>query len=338
MGVPKTRSLLLLLMLWLMEAAINEINGNVCYTNCQKPIPELVGVLGTSVNLSCVYPEKKTFPLDTLMIYWQNNETNEKAIIAHAFILGHDDFNFQNHSYKNRTHLFKERLKEGDFTLQISNLALNDTMDYMCVVMQKGATTQCIHQSCTFLKVAAQFSSPVLTESGDFLNCSSSNGHPEPKLYWINSENASSLDPSLSTTVVEHDPDTQLYSVRSQLRINTTTLRNISCRVENTVLMENLTSYFVRMVDPTGPHVMNEKQTSRATQATAGVISTVILSVVVVVTILLRKRSSCGAYRGVSQVDLEQQQQVMEDQRTSLNEPAAPEVNDGRPVEARTLR
>ncbi|XP_078535409.1 ICOS ligand-like isoform X2 [Lissotriton helveticus] len=330
MGVPKTRSWLLLLMLWLTDAAINGINGTVCSANCQK---QLVGVLGTSVNLSCVYPEKKTFPLDTLMIYWQNNE---KAVVAHTFIGGQDDFKYQNQSYKNRTHLFKDRLKEGDFSLQISNLTLNDTMAYMCVVMQTHPATECIHKSCASLKVAARFSSPVLTESGDFLNCSSSNGHPKPKLYWINGENASSLNPSLSTTVVEYDPDTQLYSVRSQLRINTTTLRNISCRVENTVLMENLTSYFVRMVDPTGSYVINEKQTSRANQATAGVLSsTVILLVVVAVIVCLCKRNRCGAYRGVAQVDLELQQQMSEDQRTSQNVPAAPEANDGRPSTVR---
>ncbi|KAJ1184373.1 hypothetical protein NDU88_001180 [Pleurodeles waltl] len=335
MGVPKSRSRLLLLLLWLTGVAVNGIIGEGWAANCPKSVPELVGVLGTSVNLTCMNPKHKSFPLETLTVYWQDKEGK---VIVHTLILGQDNFTHQSHRYRNRTRLFKDRLKDGDFSLQISNLTLTDTMDYVCVVMQGDSTLERIHLDCASLKIGAQFSSPVLTESGDFLNCSSSNGHPEPKLYWINNENASTLDPSLSTTVVTQNQETQLYSVSSLLRINTTTLRNISCHVENTVLMENLTSYFVRMVDTIKSNGTNEKLTTGAAKATAWVLSTtVILLVLVVVTILLCRKGICGAYRVVNQVDRELQQKTVEDQRTSLNEAGASEVNDGTPVETGPL-
>ncbi|XP_069470666.1 ICOS ligand-like isoform X2 [Ambystoma mexicanum] len=311
--VSRTSSRHLLLLLWMLEIATHAIVGTSCI--CQEDVPQVLGLLGSSVELNCVYPKKETYSLDKLLVYWQT----ENGDVVHTYISGKDN-TYQNHSYQNRTQLSRARLLQWDVSLLLSNLTLADSKLYKCIVISREQVSECVHQTCAFLKVAARFTTPCLTkiETSTFLSCLSSNGYPEPKMYWINNDDGQVLDPSLSETVHEIDPDTQLYSVRSRLKINSTSARNISCLVENAVLMENQTSppYIWVVDDP-----VDSRQISNAEKATAGVLSIVFIVILVLGFTWVCKKSICAAYRGVAQAEIEMPEQ-------SLDQRSSPDVND----------
>lgn len=94
----------------------------------------------------------------------------------------------------------------------------------------------------------ANFSTPVVSTSGPSTPgqeltfvCNSTNGYPEPKLYWINRTDNSPINGSLQNSTVSLN-ERGLYDVVSILRIPWTPHVDVSCWVENVVLHQNLTS------------------------------------------------------------------------------------------------
>ncbi|NXF04353.1 ICOSL protein, partial [Smithornis capensis] len=249
---------------------------------------------GDNVTLSCIYNKEK-IQLNNLRVYWQIFDRN--CPVVHALIFGQDDHSKQCIHFKNRTQLFWDRLKNGDFSLLLLNVSQSDEHTYRCVVQQKHEVTKVIYQADVDLSLAASYSQPILSgpirnsdSTGEEVtfNCRSGNGYPEPKVYWINKMDNSHLLPS-KLEIIPHADGT--YSVFSTLKVKATSNMQIECSIENEMLQENLSANYTQQKQDNGTEKPEKK--GRVAQA-AGIVSIVILTGLLAVLIcwLWRRRSS----------------------------------------------
>ncbi|KAM4906144.1 ICOS ligand [Sylvia borin] len=284
----------------------------------------IISKLGDNATLSCIY-NKKNLQLKNLRVYWQIADDSYQGTcsVVHALISGQDDNRNQCIRFKNRTQLFWDRLKDGDFSLLLLNVSQSDGHTYKCVVQEKTELPVVIHQAEVVLSLAASYSQPVLSgpirnsdSTGEEVtfNCRSGNGYPKPNVYWINKVNNSHLSPS-KTEIIAHDDGT--FSVFSTLKVKATSNMQIECSIENEMLQENLSANYTQQKkssDSVTESDENLGKKGRGAQA-AGIIA--IVFVIGVLTALIcwlwrRKSSKLVSYRDV---------QPSEDQG-GLNSPA----------------
>ncbi|NWH58111.1 ICOSL protein, partial [Geococcyx californianus] len=259
-------------------------------------LEEIISKVGDNATLSCIYQEKE-LNLKSLRVYWQIPDDQEDCLVVHALISGQDNESEQCIHFKNRTHLFWDRLENGDFSLLLLNVSQSDKRTYKCVVLQKTEYTKLVHQAEVVLSLAASYSQPILSgpinsdSTGEEVtfSCKSGNGYPKPNVYWINKTDNSHLPPSELKFTVHTDGT---YSVFSTLKVNTTSDMQIECSIENKILQENLSANYTQQNQSTENH-KNLEKSGRGAQA-AGIISIVILiGLLVCLTCWLwRRRSS----------------------------------------------
>lgn len=170
------------------------------------------------VSLPCGYnfsPEEQT----KLRIYWQKHDKMVLSVISGVREVWPE--------YKNRT------LHDNTtYSLIILGLVLSDRGTYKCVVQktEKGVY-EVKHLASVKLSIRADFPTPNITECGNpaadtkRITCFASGGFPEPRLSWL--ENGRELN-GINTTVSQ-DPESELYTIRSQLDFNTTYNHTIEC-------------------------------------------------------------------------------------------------------------
>ncbi|NXI05573.1 ICOSL protein, partial [Pachycephala philippinensis] len=257
----------------------------------------IISKLGDNATLSCIY-NKRDLQLENLRVYWQIADDQGKCSVVHALISGQDNNSNQCIHFKDRTQLFWDRLKDGDFSLLLLNVSQSDGHTYKCVVQEKTEYPQVIHQAEVVLSLAASYSQPIL--SGPIRNssstgeevtfsCRSGSGYPRPKVYWINKLNNSLLTPS-NLNITPHSDGT--FSVFSTLKVKATSNMQIECSIENEMLQENLSANYTQQKRSTESDKNLEKK-GQGAQA-AGIIAIVILIGLLTVLIfwLWRRRSS----------------------------------------------
>ncbi|XP_059137698.1 ICOS ligand isoform X2 [Peromyscus eremicus] len=204
-------------------------------------------MVGSDVELSCVYPHRSNFSLNDLYVYWQIENHHPKTVVTYYLPNGSTGMYADNH-YKNRAHLSLDRMKQGDFSLYLQNVTPQDTQEFTCQVFRESTELGNTLKKMVRLHVAANFSTPIISTSsnptegqGLTFTCMSTNGYPKPNLYWINRTDNSLIDEALQNNTVYLN-ERGLYDVVSTLRIPWLAHVNVSCCVENVVLHQNLTS------------------------------------------------------------------------------------------------
>lgn len=94
--------------------------------------------------------------LESLRVYWQIADDQDRCPVVHALISGQDNESEQCIHFKNRTRLFWDRLEEGNFSLLLLNVTQSDEHMYKCVVLQKSEYTKMIHQANVALSLAGK--------------------------------------------------------------------------------------------------------------------------------------------------------------------------------------
>lgn len=93
-------------------------------------------MVGSDVELSCVYPHRKRFSLDDLYVYWQ---IDNQSTVAVAYHLPEGSIGVDvDKLYKNRAHLSQDRMEQGDFSLKLQNVTPQDTQEFKCLVFKKS--------------------------------------------------------------------------------------------------------------------------------------------------------------------------------------------------------
>nr|AAI45844.1 Cd80 protein [Mus musculus]BAE32518.1 unnamed protein product [Mus musculus] len=155
-------------------------------------------------------------------IYWQKHDKVVLSVIAGKLKVWPE--------YKNRT-----LYDNTTYSLIILGLVLSDRGTYSCVVQKKErGTYEVKHLALVKLSIKADFSTPNITESGNpsadtkRITCFASGGFPKPRFSWL--ENGREL-PGINTTISQ-DPESELYTISSQLDFNTTRNHTIKCLIK----------------------------------------------------------------------------------------------------------
>uniref|UniRef100_A0A671TP85 Ig-like domain-containing protein n=1 Tax=Sparus aurata TaxID=8175 RepID=A0A671TP85_SPAAU len=140
-----------------------------------------------------------------------------------------EDLHVNQHlSYKGRTSVSIDKLKQGDISLKLSRVKLSDKGTYRCYFpdLDKDSTVQL---------VVATAASPTIslagidrTSSGVVLQCESTGWYPEPEVLWLDGEgNLLSAGP----TETVRGPD-DLYTVSSRVTVEKRHSNSFTCRVQ----------------------------------------------------------------------------------------------------------
>ncbi|KFO28103.1 DNA (cytosine-5)-methyltransferase 3-like [Fukomys damarensis] len=211
---------------------------------------EVRAKVGSHCLLSCVYPGRLHFDLDDVYIYWQISKSNT-AVTYH--IPRNNSSGQADSRYQGRAHLSLDSVERGNFSLHLRNVTPQDAQKFTCLVFRKSLNMRKILEAVVTLRVAANFSMPVVgrlvasTPSGPSqdqvltFTCTSTDGYPQPKVYWINRTDASLLDRALHNDTVSLNVR-GLYDVVSVLTVPWVPSPSVGCCIENVLLQQNLTS------------------------------------------------------------------------------------------------
>ncbi|XP_030691418.1 ICOS ligand isoform X1 [Globicephala melas] len=204
-------------------------------------------MVGSDVWLSCTYPEGNTFDLNDLYVYWQISvpgKQNTNSVVTY-YLSGNSSAGHVNNHYKDRARLSLDGMKQGDFSLHLHNVTPQDEQKFNCLVFRKSLELEKILEVTVTLNVAANYSMPVVSGPSQdeelVFTCTSTNGYPWPKVYWINKTDNSLLDDALQNSTVSLNAR-GLYNVVSVLRIGRSPAVDVGCCIENVLLHQNLTS------------------------------------------------------------------------------------------------
>ncbi|XP_053199646.1 butyrophilin subfamily 3 member A2-like isoform X2 [Scomber japonicus] len=166
--------------------------------------------------------------VSALTVEWTRSDLD--PIFVHVRRAGQDVTYIKHPSYKDRTSLSIDGLKQGNISLKLSKVKLSDGGKYRCFIPELSI------QSFVELIVDA-VSSPVISlagidrvRGGVVLQCESKGWHPQPEVLWLDSEgNLLSAEP----TETVRGPD-YLYTVSSRVTVEKRHSNNFTCRVQNT--------------------------------------------------------------------------------------------------------
>ncbi|XP_047581746.1 T-lymphocyte activation antigen CD80 [Lutra lutra] len=172
--------------------------------------------------LSCNY-NISTQELTEVRIYWQKDDEMVVAIMSGKQQVWP--------KYKNRT--FTDFTK--NLSIVILALRLSDNGKYTCIVQkpEKGSY-KVQHMTSVMLLVRADFPVPTITDLGTpscnirRIMCSTSGGFPKPHLSWLEHEE----ELNAINTTVSQDPETELYTISSELDFNITNNHSFVCLVK----------------------------------------------------------------------------------------------------------
>ncbi|ETE61894.1 ICOS ligand, partial [Ophiophagus hannah] len=201
---------------------------------------EVIGIIGSSIELQCCYPEAESLNYNRNRILWQIKD--RFSCFVAGYFPNENMEKYQCEEFKRRTLLNEP--KQGSASLQLSNIRIADEFIYQCVI-QKNINGQfkLIHNESISLKVAANYSKPVITgpvQLGEemMFMCNSSHGYPEQRLYWRNE-----IDNSTMNITVQFTKELDgTFSVFSTLKMKVASDTKLRCTIEHKQLHQNITT------------------------------------------------------------------------------------------------
>ncbi|XP_072471203.1 ICOS ligand-like isoform X2 [Notamacropus eugenii] len=265
---------------------------------------EVHGMVGGDVDLNCVSPGKKHFDLNKTLVYWQTK--NKPIVLLNAYMPGEDTSKYVHLKYQNRTSLSLEKMERGDFSLHLSNISIEDELEFACIVMNKS-NTEFFFSSIVNLRVAANYSVPIVEDKTNNTEvtfiCTSHNGFPKPKVYWVNKTDNSLLNQSLQNDTFTTN-EKGLFSVSSVLTITWIPNISIECCIENVNLQQNLTvqsrqnSPHYTITTPQNQPMRPEKTPKSIIFTIIGLLLVILLGVAIWMKNLCKKKYHNGDYTG----------------------------------------
>ncbi|TKC41236.1 T-lymphocyte activation antigen CD80 [Monodon monoceros] len=211
-GIPSKRPYLKLFQLLVLAGLFYFCSGVIQVTKTVKE----------AAMLSCDY-NISTEELKRVRIYWQKDNEMVLAVMSGKVKVWP--------RYENRTITDVT----SNLCIVILALRLSDNGTYTCVIQkpEKGSY-KLKHRTSVKLMVRADFPVPSITDLGNpspnnrRIICSTSGGFPKPHLSWL--ENGEELNST--NTTLSQDPETELYTISSELDFNMTSNHSFVCLVK----------------------------------------------------------------------------------------------------------
>ncbi|XP_042543311.1 ICOS ligand isoform X2 [Dipodomys spectabilis] len=293
------------------------------------PERDVQAMVGSDVRLGCVYPGGSSFDLNDLFVYWQISGSN--TVVAY-FLSGNSSVDHVDSRYRSRAHVSGDSMRQGDFSLLLQDVTPDDAQTFRCLVFRKSLKLGKVLEVEIRLHVAANYSMPVVSSPGGgpgawelTFTCTSTNGYPRPKVYWINKTDNSLLPEALQNHTVSVNA-WGLYDVVSVLTLPHTPGVDVGCCIENELLSQNLTGSSQALAASRGAgELFTESPTGpagrRRLEVSAIAIALPVLVVAAAVTSCLglgRCRRRCPRHPGDQTVTPEQEQELPDQAAQSL--------------------
>uniref|UniRef100_A0A3B4YTU5 Ig-like domain-containing protein n=1 Tax=Seriola lalandi dorsalis TaxID=1841481 RepID=A0A3B4YTU5_SERLL len=176
--------------------------------------------------VSCVVMESCILPCSfqggtDVVIHWI--QVTAGNLPVHSFYHNQDQLGHQDQRFRDRTSLFKDQISEGNTSLQLTGVKVQDQGRYKChTSVIRGNKDSFIN-----LKLDAPVDQVDLQQVDNRITCSSEGIYPEPELTWSTSP-PSSLNLQHKTT--KQKTEQLLYNIRSYLILSDSDL-GYSCTV-----------------------------------------------------------------------------------------------------------
>uniref|UniRef100_A0A3B3SIW2 Zgc:153911 n=1 Tax=Paramormyrops kingsleyae TaxID=1676925 RepID=A0A3B3SIW2_9TELE len=196
------------------------------------PTEPQLAVFGRFMVLTCSFPVGPgTWDSASLIVTWQRG-----LEVVHSFYHSQDQLDRQSRRYANRTQLYLSQLHQGNASLRLDGVSLEDTGYYSCSV-----STLMGSQKKTFLvEFAAFYSEPhvqiTVSRSGVELLLTS-RGFPSATLEWHDEQGQDVTNRTV--TEVQTDPQ-GLYTVSSRFTRGPATNASLRFILRNPVLQQEM--------------------------------------------------------------------------------------------------
>ncbi|XP_054876236.1 butyrophilin subfamily 2 member A2-like [Poeciliopsis prolifica] len=175
-----------------------------------------------------VLPHRVDPPLDPTQFTVEWGRPDLKPRFVHVWHNQKEYLADQNKLFKGRTSLFNDKLKDGNFSLKLSDVRHSDNGRYRCYI-PKEKTEYFINLIVgSVSSPAVSLSGLDVSSSGVMLDCSAAGWYPEPELLWLDADgNIMSAGPAEKSS----DPD-GVYTVSSRVTVEKRNYNNFTCRVQ----------------------------------------------------------------------------------------------------------
>uniref|UniRef100_A0A671TNG5 Ig-like domain-containing protein n=1 Tax=Sparus aurata TaxID=8175 RepID=A0A671TNG5_SPAAU len=188
------------------------------------PSQPIVAKVGNDVILPCHL--EPAVDVVSFSLEWTRPDMN--PVFVHMRRARQDLIDTKHPSYKGRTSVSIDELKNGNISLKLSKVKPSDAGRYQCYIpkLDIGAFVEL---------VVGAASSPVISlsgldrnKAGVILKCNSTGWYPEPEVFWLDGEgNLLSAGP----TETVRGPD-DLYTVSSRVTVEKRHSNSFTCRVQ----------------------------------------------------------------------------------------------------------
>ncbi|KAL0970554.1 hypothetical protein UPYG_G00243690 [Umbra pygmaea] len=182
----------------------------------------VVSVAGEDVILPCTLrnPVSTVNAVDEV-VEWQKHDLSK---VVHFYRYRGDYTDDQNPSYRGRTSLFKEEMKNGNISLKLTNVKLTDAGNYTCFVPSLNSP----HQKDSVQLIVGAVSRPDVSVVGMdpmVLQCEVKGLIYKPEVTWLDSD-GNILPAGTTETQTEGR-----YTVRGEVTVQKTKHNTFTCRV-----------------------------------------------------------------------------------------------------------
>ncbi|XP_071234942.1 butyrophilin subfamily 2 member A2-like [Salvelinus alpinus] len=189
------------------------------------PADTVVALIGDDVILPCFL--KPNVSAEDMTVEWTGLYLKTRNV--HLYNDGRDSNEEQHPSYRGRTSMFHEELKNGNVSLKLTRVTLSDAGRYRCFIpkLMKETTVQ------LFVGAVSQ---PVISIDGTkgwgvVLKCESGGWYPKPEMEWLDS--SGTILPAYGPPERHRDSEDR-YTVRQHVTVNQTDTNRFTCRVNQT--------------------------------------------------------------------------------------------------------
>uniref|UniRef100_A0A674J0T1 Ig-like domain-containing protein n=1 Tax=Terrapene triunguis TaxID=2587831 RepID=A0A674J0T1_9SAUR len=193
--------------------------------------PDVVAQFGGDVTLSCLFPSPPGMNLQRLTLTWQKERAGAGDLVVHSYYYGKEQLERQDEAYRNRTQLDPEGLAQGNASLTLRGVRIQDEGVYLCHITSEQGKISERRQVKVMGKQASPGECEVSVSSQVTLTCCAEGGYPEASVLWL--DGAGNNVTAESDTRLQRDPS-GLYNCTNNLCLLialplTVLLGNVSC-------------------------------------------------------------------------------------------------------------
>uniref|UniRef100_A0AAQ5Y5V5 Ig-like domain-containing protein n=1 Tax=Amphiprion ocellaris TaxID=80972 RepID=A0AAQ5Y5V5_AMPOC len=308
----------------LLQSTITALLFCLLLTHCCRgqsqvmgPSQPIVATLGDDIILPSYL--EPAYDATTLTVEWTRPDLNPRFIYVSRS--GHDLEKMKNPSYKGRTSMFIDELKNGNISLKISKVKQADAGRYRCFVPELNEDT-----FMELVVVSGAVSQPVTTlagidgKGGVVLQCESAGWYPEPEVLWLDNEgNLLSAGP----TETVRGPD-DLYTVSSRVTVEKKHGNKFTCRVQQNNINQSRDTW---IHVPHDFFVVQSCSTSTTVSLAVCMVVSIILFILAVVVFVHTRRQNRTKRREDVQVKSEEEALMLMKTLEKEKQPKSKRVN-----------